>query len=207
MLIAVKKLIDIKSVVHRTNWQSESVEDIWITVKYGKQEYHFCCVYLLNNLNIDFYVNFLKQIDNVCVLNPMDTVTVAGDFNLPNLINSNGQLVSYNDKSEKLINTLHFCDLSQKSSVFNYSGVILDLVLSNASLIIKEVCSEDLLVPIDHHHPALNFQLDVCPEYRLNSSNVSQFNFWTADYNVINEQLISVNWSDILCSSDVNVIC
>lgn len=113
-------------------------------------------------------------------------------------------MISYNDKATKLINTLHFCGLVQQSSVFNYSGVILDLVLSNVDLTVNEISSDDLLAPIDHHHPALNIQLSINQQTFATTLNVSQFKFWDADYNIINDQLISTNWDDILHSSDVN---
>lgn len=205
VLIAVRNSLLIKSIEHRENWQTDDVEDLWISLKYNKKLYHICGVYLVNTLNIDCFTHFIENIELVCQRNMDDCVLIVGDFNLPNLVSANGVIASYNNKSVKLLQTISLCNLHQESSVFNYSGVMLDLVLSNMNVNVLEVDLNDALVPIDFHHPALNIEFLIENEEVINPPKESMLKFWDADYNEINNFLIAVQWNYLLDYDDVNV--
>lgn len=137
-------------------------------------------------------------------MNSDDIFVVAGDYNLPGLMDEHLKCVSYNEKSSSFVNMLNLSDLSQKCSIFNYSGVILDLILSNADVVVKEISRMDSLVEIDPHHPALCVELDLLetPQFRYDASSYLQF--WKADYNVINTKLLDVDWDVMFLSNDLS---
>lgn len=205
VLIAVKNSMLVKSIEHQVNWQTDDVEDLWITVKYNKMLYHICGVYLVNTLNISYYKNFMDTIESICERHLDDCILIVGDFNLPNLVSTNGSIASYNNKSIQLLQTVSLCNLHQSSSVFNYSGVMLDLVLSNMNVNVSEVDLSIVLVPIDFHHPALNIEFLIEKELVIKPPNESILKFWDADYNEINNFLIAVQWNRLLDFEDVNV--
>lgn len=205
VLIAVKNNVLVKSVEHQSQWETAGVEDLWITVKYNKTLYHICVVYLLNTLSIECFKKFMEKIEMVCGKNLDDMVLIVGDFNLPNLVSANGLITSYNNKSVQLLQTVSLCNLQQESSVFNYSGVMLDLVYSNINVAVSEVDLNEVLIPIDFHHPALSIEFLIKNEAVIHPPNESIFKFWDADYNEINNFLLTVPWDSLLDLDDVNM--
>lgn len=195
VLIAVKKCNKIKSAVRCTDLES-TAEDIFVKININKQIIFLCCAYLVHSLNIDVFEDHLNKLDSVCARFPTSEIVVIGDYNLPNFINSSGDIINYDLKSDKLINCLNFCDLKQLSSIFNYSGVMLDLVLSNKILNISEAQTDELLTNIDPHHPAIIVEFDGHNNIRERISCESLFNFWKADYTVINDFLFDINWDE-----------
>lgn len=106
----------------------------------------------------------MENVESICEKNLNDFVLIVGDFNLLNFILNNGTMKSYNSKSVQLLQTINLCNLQQQSSVFNYSGVMLDLVLSNMIVTVSEVDVNNVLTPIDFLYPALTveFLIDIC---------------------------------------------
>lgn len=197
VLIAVKKCNKIKSSVRCTELES-TAEDIFVKIKTNNQFIFLCCAYLLHNLTVDVFEDHLNKLDSVCTMFPNSDVVVVGDYNLPNFVSSSGEIINYDFKSNKLINCMSFCNLKQLSSVFNYSGVMLDLVLSNKSLVVTEAHQDDLLTKLDPHHPAVILEFEITSNKTEWSQCESSFNFWKADYNLINDFLVDINWDEKL---------
>lgn len=145
------------------------------------------------------------KIESSCMSSPESLFIIAGDYNLPGFVNGVNKLTPFNPKSNKLLNTLNFCNLNQKSQVFNYTDVMLDLVFSNEEFVVCEVQTKYLLVPIDTHHPALVFDVDCGNDDELIQLNEpALFKFWNADYSHINDVLTDCQWDQLLGNSNIN---
>lgn len=204
VLIAVKNNTRIKSVVRCFHLES-SAEDLWLLVRLNTFSVYICCSYLLNNLILESFESHLNKIESICMSNPDSMFIIAGDYNLPGFVNGVNKLTPFNPKSNKLLNTLNFCNLNQKSQVFNYSDVMLDLIFSNEDFKVCEVDINGLLVPIDTHHPALVFEVDDGNDEELIQLNEpALFKFWNADYNLLNDVLLDCGWDQLLGNSNIN---
>lgn len=202
-LIAINKNYS-TSCVRRFDWES-TAEDVWVSIYVKNIKLNICCVYLPGYLDMETIEDFYNKINFVYTTNPEDNYLIIGDFNhrtLPiDLANYNGS----DNKIKLLANMVNFCGLTQFNFEYNRNHRTLDLVLSNFSLTLKQASSNDLLVHIDSHHPALKLNL-----LSLHSSEkkvvYSYKDFFNANYDAINSSILQANFiQELITIDDINL--
>ncbi|CAH2098975.1 unnamed protein product [Euphydryas editha] len=104
-------------------------------------------------------------------------VFIVGDFNLSNILWTP-------DSNDSDLLPKQFCN-----NVDN-------LVLANSSKWIKVSKADDALLPIDHHHPPLNININLrthCDNY-IRSSRAPFLNFFLCDFDGISSELDDIDW-------------
>lgn len=101
---------------------------------------------------------------------------------------------------------LNFLNMTQRNSIPNANGSILDLPVTNDDTVNMMIAIDNLLVT-DTHHPALIFGVyDPAegPKHRPHNYDRPRRNFNNADYSSINSYLGSINWHLILHNTEVD---
>lgn len=198
-------------------WQS-SAEDIWVTISYKDLvrkrilKLHICTIYLCSeNLGHSFsrqLYNFTNQLTNLFSTHSDDLFLVLGDFNMSDitwLSSANDFLIPSGlsgDHVYNFIDTLSLCNLNQYNNILNNFGRLLDLVLSNKNVSVKECL--DPLVPEDPHHKALLIDIALSTTTPLPINPHTLYSYSRADYTNIKKSVREINWHDKLSSHDLN---
>lgn len=133
-----------------------------------------------------------------------DSIILIGDFNLPSLKwsvnNTHMECLTSGGPSpgRHLVDLLSRMNIKQYNSIFNSTGGILDLALSNTEC---EVYKPNIpLLPEGKFHPS--FYLIVkfnAPSPPLKQSNsLTKFNFYKANYDKLNSSILEMSWSSLL---------
>lgn len=204
VLIAVRKDID---AYQRIEWQSDA-EDIWVTLRTSNtKNIHICCVYL-PPADDTARACFVNKLQNLWQKLNDDIILMCGDFNMPEIewvSNNNTKFILYpnnvNNKSSDLIDTFSFFELKQANSYLNLNNRILDLVLyKNVDLDNLLIC--DLpLVPVDDHHPPLEFTVNPCKIKTTKVKPSEVYNFRKGYYDQLNVFYKNLNWDNIFSST------
>lgn len=181
-------------------------EDLWVQIsgRSGKSsfELYICAVYLPPPVSCERLQSHLDYIsDAVSSVNKCDMTIIVGDFNVgsicwgPDLSSVPSSTTILNTNPTILESTLSdFMSLhnfKQFNLVKNKDGKILDIVLSN-SLVRAELA--DPLSVVDPYHPPLLISVELPAVNYIEKINTTKSNFFAADYNIINEELISIDW-------------
>jgi len=121
-----------------------------------------CVVYFEPNSPLERYEQFFMYIESNCP--PRSTVCLLGDFNIPEIENSNLNIRNASVKCQELINYMSYFELELYNNITNKNGRTLDLVLTY----IKSVKVEHETSPIvkDPHHPALLITISYTKQYK-----------------------------------------
>lgn len=215
MLIAVLKTI---GSIRMVKWETDS-ENLWlrlmITQEKKTQYLNICAVYLPPPVQLQTLDRFLDTVASVIESTGSRTL-IAGDFNLGfikwELDNSDPQSASmsannYNNSlGYSFVDFLSLNNLKQINHVKNHQGKSLDLILSNFNNILVHESNRPLST-IDPYHPPLCIEVfSVSPKY-LKCKLSSKFNFRKANYQIINDRLNQINWTEnFACCQDVNAM-
>lgn len=187
------------------------IEDIWIQVKLANSSnfLFICTVYITPMLsNNHLYTAFADKVkDNIARhLNANDRILILGDFNLTNLKwlfledGSSEPFSSINcEKSNDILNLMHFGNLSQYNSIANdaHNHNILDLVLSSDPFhSIKIERHDSCLVKEDDYHPPLEITLQAKLKF-LPVNNHRKYKFHRANYDLICKDMEEIDWKFI----------
>lgn len=94
-------------------------------------------------------------------------------------------------------------NLQQINNIYNNSGKILDLILTDVpSYSISR--SSDILCPEDPYHPALDISFTIDASTTLKLRRTSKLDFYKADYTVIRNYLDEFDWYSLLGDKDVD---
>lgn len=204
VLIATHKNL---TVTPRPSFQS-SAEDLWLTITLNNNchskptNLHVCVLYLCNqhcgNSFANQLTNFLDKVEQVLCLYPDDKILIVGDFNLSGIQwipNYNYFKPVGNNTYEEnlLLDNLNMLGLNQYNGILNSYGKILDLVLCNDDLVVSS-CSNPL-VTADNHHGSLIIETRFINFTPLLMSPRKKFLFTKGNYDAINEELISIDWT------------
>ena len=187
-----------------------SIDVIGIKVVLGKYSHYVFNVYVPPNLPFASYDTLFRCFYDLTYLNePNSKVIIVGDFNLADYIKySNKSFSNFPPLIASLYNFMNFFDLNQFNFVPNHNNRILDLILSNVHLIASK--SLDPLLPTDPHHPPLDIQLDasslVGKRNRITITN-TMYNFKRANFALLYEKILEVDWDFLNSIDDVNVAC
>lgn len=123
-----------------------------------------------------------------------------GDFNLScidwHFENGHCKPLSYEGRmSIELINTMICSNLLQFNHIKNQYGRTLDLILSNNTEI--ECKRTSGIVNEDAYHPAIEYNIDSSRIHFMKLKRRNKFNFYKADYNLINSSIESIDWKSL----------
>lgn len=159
-------------------------------------------VYIPPSISTEDFVTFVDLLSNV--INVYDSnVLILGDFNTPNLYGN------INDKkSSQLLSFANLCNMVQYNNVKNSFNRILDLVYANFNCnVLHDHCP---MVQVDEYHPALNiflgFNLQNLSNFEINSKNI-QYNFRKANFPLLYNSILGINWTFIEDISNVDLAC
>lgn len=205
--MAIKKNI---SAIRLEKWEKEiPFENIWIKVnKNGEKSLYINVVYLRSGFeseHLNIYLNHLSEI--TLSKDPNSKFLIIGDFNLSciNWINIDNRCIAGNyegNNATNLIDTFTLTDLDQRNHIRNKYGKILDLVVSNFDLHIKNTTEK--IVNEDDYHPALSIKFSSDGIKFIKPIRTFKRNFMKADFEPINNKLSTFNWSTELDYNDVN---
>lgn len=204
VLLAVRDCYSVRIISNIANLTVDK-ELLFAIVSHKDVKFLCCVVYLPPNYNDEQYLNVLTCIEDVICTYSDLAILIIGDFNL-NSCSANVKM-HFNLFCD-------FCLLKQHNSVFNYRGVMLDLVLSDLELDnISVTISHDPLVHPDNHHPALEVDINF-PRHARVPNSVSpptqssalgpDFNWRKGDLHGLYIELANIDWSDLLAMADVN---
>lgn len=204
VLIATHKML---ATIYQPTYQS-TAEDLWVTLDFGNKlpnvKLHICVLYLCTqNLGYSYsnqLSNFLDKLNSIVLHNSTDKFIIAGDFNLSSIdwvFNDNYfSPRNYNSYNEiLLIDEFNILNLRQYNGIHNKFNKILDLVLSNDIISVKD-CSSNSLVPIDPHHSALLLNVCFMSIDSLKPAQFTKYLFNKGDYDSINEELRRIDWAN-----------
>ncbi|CAG9103056.1 unnamed protein product [Plutella xylostella] len=152
------------------------------------------------------YINDHLTVANKQLL--LKTKEAARDFNMSDitwLSSANDFLIPSGlsgDHVYNFIDTLSLCNLNQYNNILNNFGRLLDLVLSNKNVSVKECL--DPLVPEDPHHKALLIDIALSTTTPLPINPHTLYSYSRADYTNIKKSVREINWHDKLSSHDLN---
>lgn len=201
VLIATSKDLAVRP---RPDWHS-TAEDLWISITPTKSkiQFHICVLYLCaQNHGLTFSQqldNFLSNLSNIMLNNQTDKFIILGDFNLSKIIWESIPGASYlqsrnacSSDEINLVDDLSLLNLNQFNHINNAYGKILDLVLSNDSVIVSDCL--DPLVPLDPHHKALLVCVE-CIEFNpLESAPRIKYLYNSVNYDDFNAALLTIDW-------------
>ncbi|XP_013161502.1 PREDICTED: uncharacterized protein LOC106113323 [Papilio xuthus] len=174
-----------------------------------------CGVYIPPNQDLDIYTTFLNLLQYYFNNMPIiDKIYIAGDFNLPYIewIDPSTQTYSLPcDTNNALTTTMSIFLRATHTRQYNYiknnMGRILDLFISND----EACCCEPVLNPlvyIDCLHPPFHVRISWFRQRKtINSDPTLKYYYVDADYAIINENINSHDWLDILQGYPVNTAC
>lgn len=194
----------------------ESIEQLWIKVCFNKNTLYICCVYIAPDSTDVIYNKHMESINIILkLLKENESVMIFGDFNLPNIEwkdiqDFNSELKNYstpfNVKSIKescIVDGMAFNNLVQINSIRNLNSNLLDLMFCNIQNDCRIFESESPLTLIDKYHIPVEIIIEIEPFTPL--EGLTRFrDFKKADYFIINSQLNSYDWSNLLTNTDVD---
>ena len=149
------------------------------------------------------------------VSHPDTKIYIIGDYNIPHTIwfdNMHGALNFSTTSSPTyqqaylLCEHLNVLNMTQRNSIRNINGSILDLFVTNDDTANTMLATNNLLVT-DIHHPALIFGVyapSAGPKHRPHNYVRPRRNFNNADYLSINSYLGSIDWDLIFQNTEVD---
>lgn len=197
------------------DWNAASTESLCITIPSHKinstGNLHIVIVYVPPDRNEQpIYLNTIK--DNMeCILNshPSDNYILIGDFNLTCLLWSNNceytlssDTCLLKDAALEFVDQIYFLGLTQYNFISNSEGKYLDLCFSNLPCTISRCALP--IIKEDKYHPSLNISVLDLHTLPLREKIQPYLNFYKCDYKVINDYLLSIDWSVILNAANVD---
>lgn len=164
----------------------------------GREKYYFVATYIPPKLSDESYCTYLENLFSTLEGMVSGKVYLFGDYNLPDItwvpcdnneisgtFYSNGTSIA----SRHLENFISLLNASQFNHFRNCKGRILDLIISNDRCCVQVPSS--ILLPQDNYHPPLCATIPYKPILLLPRDKITRFNFHKADYDLINQELLT----------------
>lgn len=191
-----------------------STEQIFIRCSVDEEKLIIGCIYIPHSGMHEYYWNHFLDIQALADKFPDHKFIIMGDFNRPNIKWSNDPLsiehIAYlppadMDINSNLCSTYSGLNSQQQYPLHPGKGYTLDLMFCPCdSLISAELC--DPLVPTDAiNHRAATFVFDFTVTAMEDKLSI-QFDFIKANYNVINDKLLTLDWNFLHSENDINLI-
>lgn len=129
---------------------------------------------------------------------------ICGDYKLPvmqwSLTDHGCVPIHYDGRAaNEIINMMSLTERRQFNHIKNSLNRTLDLVFANFDGEQVELSRPDAsFVPEHHFHPALALTIKIRMQKTLNSNREPKYNFFRGDYDMLNECLRTVDWSERL---------
>lgn len=206
-LIALNKNIP---ALRMSNWELESpFDNVWLRISTSNTQKIFInCIYINDKTTFDKFITYLDLLHEIInQREPNAKFLILGDFNLSCIdwYYENHRCIPINHEgrmARELINTMTCTNIAQSNHIRNNYGRILDLVLSNATLI---ECKRAIgIVNEDPYHPAISFNFDSSNITFMKQKRLNKLNFFKADYISINSSLEAIDWNLLFQNLGIN---
>ena len=141
-------------------------------------------------------------------------IIIVGDFNIRgvNWSSTTPLTCSFTEKadgrafeaSDIIRDYFSYCELLQYFLPHPSKGYCLDLLFCNFDNPIISI-NPDSLLPVDTHH--LSYIIKFPVTEKILNQNCEKKNFYLANYNEINNELLEIDWSSLLNITNVNIMC
>ena len=176
------------------------------------------CLYIppaSNITTINRYLDAISFIESLLV-HTSDTLLIFGDFNLPGIdwVPADADSTSMFPASTSSLAETELVDrclslgLHQINNIRNHQGRLLDLIFTNC---VDEKCvinTNDILVPLDNYHPALDLLCNSSfDSNEIYSSSSFKFDFKNANYASVVSELTNYDCSSFMLINDIEDLC
>nr|CAI5866666.1 unnamed protein product [Callosobruchus analis] len=164
-------------------------------------------LYIPPQISVSDYETFVEAIQSLDVLHG-SSIFIVGDFNVTSYAAYLDSNIS-NGFTNSLNALAGFFNAEQYNYVHTENGNLLDLVFSNAICFVEH--ATDPLVYEDIHHPALIVTAKNLPVDKKNdvlySNFVGNYNFRKANFQLLYEMIMNVNWANLESMTNVELAC
>jgi hypothetical protein len=174
VLVLVKKS-SVKTSVQQIDWQTDTIEDLWVSLTIGHSKIHLCAVYVSPYSKVENLTALKRKILEVQSRCPNDTFIIAGDFNAPNFHNFDPGNFLGNETRNSVLKSIELsADLQQLNEITNHKGTILDLIFSSKYFAVTT--TDQFLINVDNYHPPLIGMVPITkgPESHTNEKKTHQ---------------------------------
>ena len=213
VLIAVDKMINSQLIGTGASYGAEQVS---VKIKLKNRNIFLVELYIRPNSPVEVYdanINALRYVTSK--MNKEDILILSGDFNLPKLSwftddEDDCEIaipINASDKKElAILDACHELGLNQINKQANMNNHMLDLIWTNFTDSVTCEVSSYHLLNHETHHPAFTIEIHGLEHTRPNNYTKSKYyDFMNADYNLINERLAAIDWTDILNGAISNI--
>lgn len=174
----------------------ESVEQLFVHVTFGSDDFIFGAVYVPPNSDETVYTAHGQSVEEVSLRHPNSRIFICGDYNVPGARWSSERFILSDDTSLfDFCGSMDYVGLSQVCRIVNRRNVLLDLVYTNDHLI-EIMLASDSLKSQDMHHCPLQFQVTCSPDtVRSSCVETPLFDFYKGDYIGLNQYFSMCDWS------------
>lgn len=205
VLLALNKSITADSLVLRSD--VPSIDIIGIKICFNHRPLYVIALYIPPVLDVASYDIIFSQLMSYEFCRGDQDLLILGDFNIPNYIkflNNNQYKDNYIDI---LRNFCEFLNIQQYNQVENSKNRILDLVLSNNTVVVEKSINV-LLMRTDPFHPPLEVHLTASlRKKKFSAQCIPKYNFKRADFPRLYQDLAEADFSCILTCNNIHDAC
>lgn len=159
-------------------------------------------VYIPDKSPIAVYNLYFEALNDILRENCISNLLLVGDYNIPDAHwqhqADSTALVCMGTSSvcDGLRNFMTLHHSSQYNGIRNSNGRILDLCITNITDCFVTQPQDSISVPIDVHHPPFYITIPFSSNVStMNRNQVKKPNFYKANYDLLNKQLMDVSWN------------
>ena len=194
VLMAIRRDLDIVST--KVEYKP-AAELLGVTLKFSDgSKIILCSYYRVGNLGTENHNEFKNYIKNARSRRGVSSIVVACDINMPDVDWQN--FSSPHTTDQLFLDTFSNFELEQLIDVPTHTkGNTLDLLLSDKAALISDISVSGENLPCKSDHFCLQFCLK-SKFKRLRLPKVEVYNYKRANWNGLNTDLSSINWSVVL---------
>lgn len=190
----------------RITTNANRFDQLFVRVSKNSQSIIIGAAYFGQNCSSDDYLVHANTIDHISNNNPNCDFALFGDYNLPNIKWTSHPLSFHYTagyKENVISSALNICDTFASLGLRQVHPLLVpnrDYTLDLAFTSIENlhfVPSDETIRDIDAHHPPASFSL-MTAKHEDPPSEAVYYDFKGADYELINEKLNNVNWSNLI---------
>ncbi|XP_055585075.1 uncharacterized protein LOC129737930 [Uranotaenia lowii] len=196
---------------------ASSIENLWVKVSYAHRSVLIGLSYIPPEKSQDISVLDLhvSALSEARLQHPSCGIIFIGDFNQPQLLwipgQGNNLLIDpssvISTASASLVDGTILNGMHQRNGLRNFHNRTLDLVFTDESILISTIIeANEVVVPIDVHHPPFEFDISFPnPVAFIEDFDSSARDFRRADFEVLNRALSEIDWTNLQRCADVDM--
>lgn len=170
--------------------------------------------YVPSRSHVETYQLIVQQLDSLATKYPDHQISLAGDFNIPNVgwsneplhWKENGYLCPELRLAASVIrNSVSLLGLHQIYELHPDKNYTLDLLLISPGLLSTYESADQLLASDKHHSPAFFKFNEAEPPSLQSGPSSAATNYYKADYARMNSTLLEIDWTEVLGRSNLNL--